>query len=145
MDDGPLPLPDRDAIKAIVAWEPLLRRPPDELFRWEPSRTDEDGVMSLPYVEYSPAFLDFLRALSGHGFIVPFDWSAWADEGMAIQEDPSRIAVADLATVVRLFTMHVRADRFTEGHLAAVIERGWCLDLLARLRVLVEDEPTATR
>ncbi|HEX6844955.1 MAG TPA: DUF6508 domain-containing protein [Actinomycetota bacterium] len=135
---GDAPLPDRDQMEAIVAWEPVLRRPAAELFEWEPSWRRDDGVIMMPYVNYSQDVLDFLRALSGHGFVVPFDWPAWASEGMAIQEDPARLAEADLWTVVRLFTLHVRADRFSEGHLAEAIERGWLLALLDRLRALLD-------
>jgi O-acetyl-ADP-ribose deacetylase len=129
-------LPDRDSIERILDWEAVLRKPADSLFEWEPSRRRDDGVHAMPYVNYAPEFLDFIRALSEHGFVVPFDWPAWAEEGMAIQEDPTRLREADLRTIVRLFTLHVRADRFNEGHLAEAIERGWLLGLLQRLRVL---------
>lgn len=135
-------LPDRDDIEAVLRREPVLQRPAVELFTWQPSWRRDDGVVMLPTVEYSPEFLGFLRALGGHGFLVPFDWPAWADDGMAIQTDPSRLAEADLATIVRLFTMHVRADRFSEGHLATAIERGWLLALLRRLRTLLDGTPT---
>jgi hypothetical protein len=134
---GDAALPGREQIEAILAWEPVLRRPAAELFTWEPSRRGDDGVITLPYVDYSQEVLDFLRALAGNGFVVPFDWPAWASEGMAIQEDPARLAEADLWTVVRLCTLHVRADRFSEGHLAEALERGWFLALLGRLRALL--------
>ena len=136
-------LPDADAIEAILVWEPILRKLADELYEWEPSRERDDGVLTMPYVEYSSEILGFERALSEHGFVVPFDWPTWADEGMAIQRDPARLSEADLRTVVRLFTLHVRADRFSEGHLAEAIDQGWLLALLERLRVLQEGAPAA--
>lgn len=135
-------LPTPEDIRAILGWEEVLRRPSIDLFEWEPSRTRDDGVMTMPYVVYAPDMLAFLRELSGHGFIVPFDWPAWAQEGIAIQQDPDRLREADLRTIVRLFTMHVRADRFNEGHLAEAIERGWLLALVERLRVINGEEPT---
>jgi Family of unknown function (DUF6508) len=132
-------LPDRDDIEAILAWEPVLRRPAPELFEWQPSRRRDDGVHTMPYVEFAPEFLGFLKALGHHRFLVPFAWPAWAEEGMAIQRDPARLREADLPTIVRLFTMHVRADRFMEGHLAEAIERGWLLALLERLRSIARE------
>jgi hypothetical protein len=129
-------LPDRQAIDAILSFEQVLRRPASELFRWEPSRRRDDGVISMPYVGYAPEILAFERALAEHGFVVPFGWPAWAEEGMGIQRDPALLGEADLRTIVRLFTLHVRADRFSEGHLAEAIERGWLLALLERLEVL---------
>ena len=78
-------LPDLDAIAAILQWAPILRRPAGDLYGWQPSRVRDDGVLTMPYVEYSHEILGFERALSEHGFVVPFDWPTWADEGMAIQ------------------------------------------------------------
>ena len=134
-------LPDRDGIEGLLEWEPILRKPADELYEWEPSRTRDDGVIMMPYVEFSSEILGFERALSEHGFVVPYDWPSWAAEGMAIQQDPARVRQADLRTIVRLFTLHVRADRFNEGHLAEAIEQGWLLALLERLRALTEEAP----
>ena len=93
----------------------------------------------MPWVRYSEPFLGFIGALNERGFVVPFDWPAWAEEGMAIQRDPARLAVADLSTIVRLCTMHVRADRLSEGHLAEAIDQGWLLAILDRLRALRDE------
>jgi O-acetyl-ADP-ribose deacetylase len=48
-------------------------------------------------------------------------------------DDPKAIAGADLLTLRKLLTAHVRGDRFTEGHLAAVLEKGHILAILKRL------------
>ena len=43
---------------------------------------------------------------------------------------------ADLLTLRRLLTTHVRADRFTEGHLAAELENGHICAILEQLEEL---------
>jgi len=58
------------------------------------------------------------------------------EEGRAYEADPARLAAADVATLRRLITLHVRADRFVEGHLAAVAADGTLLTLLRRVRDL---------
>lgn len=120
-------------VRAIVAWRERFDRPVDELVRWVPSSRRDDGVMTMPYPEYGDVVLAFLRELAGQGFVVVFDWPTWSDEGLAIQRDAEALGAADLTTLCKLLTMHVRADRFTEGHLASCIEHGWLVAILDRL------------
>jgi hypothetical protein len=42
--------------------------------------------------------------------------------------------MADLLTLRKLLTLHVRGDRFVEGHLASVLESGHVTDILERMQ-----------
>jgi hypothetical protein len=86
----------------------------------------------LPHFNYTPEVLDFIRALSANGFIQPFDWMNWR-EGEQLVDNPTLIAKAHLLTLRKLLTAHVRADRFTEGHLAGTFEWGHISMILKRI------------
>jgi Family of unknown function (DUF6508) len=51
-------------------------------------------------------------------------------------QDPALLAQADLLTLRKLLTAHVRQDRFIEGHLAQMLENGHISAILRRLREL---------
>jgi uncharacterized protein len=75
-------------------------------------------------------------AISEHNVIVNFDWASWEDEAQRFH-DPDVVRIASLAEVRRLLTLHVRKERFVEGHIAAMILRGHLSALLRRLSELV--------
>jgi hypothetical protein len=76
--------------------------------------------------------LDFIKALSTNGFIQPFDWMNWW-EGEQLVNNPALLKKASQQTLRKLLTAHVRADRFSEGHLAAMFEAGHIVMILKRL------------
>jgi hypothetical protein len=96
---------------------------------------ETDRLTTDPYI-YSPQVLQFVETLYREGFIVPFDWSAWQDEAARYVTDPSLLDSADLPTLQKLLTTHVRADRFSSGHLAQMIECGHILAVLRRLKTI---------
>ena len=75
----------------------------------------------------------FYRDLYDSGVILPFDWSSWAHGDGASFVRGQGVATADLETVRRTITAHVRSDRFSEGHLLATIENGQMAALVRRL------------
>lgn len=79
--------------------------------------------MSLPYINYTPDVFDFIKTHSANGFIQPFDWMNWQEEEQ-LMDRRTLLQKASLQTLRKLLTAHVRADRFSEGHLAAVFESG---------------------
>ena len=66
-----------------------------------------------------------------------FDWMAWQHEALAYLDYRLRLETADLATIQKLLTAHIRADRFSEGHYDAILENGFLRDLLERLAVVL--------
>jgi hypothetical protein len=78
----------------------------------------------------------FLEALRGNGFVTEFNWEDWEDESLTYLDLPGKIFSADLAAIQRLFTFHVRKDRFCEGHFASMLKNGHIVLLLRCLAVI---------
>jgi hypothetical protein len=90
----------------------------------------------FPWFKVSEPVSQFEQALYGNGWITPFDWGAWQETAREYVKNLEKIESADAETIQKLFTTHVRKERFCEGHLAAMIENGHMVVLLRRLRVL---------
>jgi hypothetical protein len=86
------------------------------------------------YFAYSPEVDDFVQTLYAQGVLVQFDWPSWQPEAQRYATEPEALKGADLMTLRKLLTTHVRADRFAEGHLASVLESGHMLAILRRLK-----------
>jgi hypothetical protein len=84
--------------------------------------------------DFSPTVLDFIQTLHDESFIGLYDLSTWQDEAIKYYEDPALLDTADLETIRKLLTLHIRKDRFCGGHLADMIERGHILAILRRLK-----------
>lgn len=92
---------------------------------------------TMPWFESSGAVSEFQHALYGNGWVTPsFDWCKWQDTAKEYVEKPTKIETADAATIQKLFTTHVRKERFCEGHLAAMFENGHVVALLRRLKAI---------
>jgi ADP-ribosyl-[dinitrogen reductase] hydrolase len=120
------PLLTPDNLLAVLEFLPLFEQPDFSPGEW----ITQEG--HLPYFSYTPEVLDFIRALSGNGFIQPFDWMNWR-EGEQLVDHPTLLSKANLQTLRKLLTAHVRADRFSEGHLAATFESGHMTSILKRM------------
>jgi len=88
----------------------------------------------FPYFSYDAAVSEFVGLLGEHEIMVVFDWPSWSDTAKQYEADSHALATADLLTLRKLLTTHVRADRFTEGHLASVLESGHLTAILRRLK-----------
>ena len=86
-----------------------------------------------PWFSEAPAVTSLRDALYANGWVDGhFNWPDWQE---AAQEfvAPGRVTGADVKTIRQLFTTHLRKDRFSEGHLAAMLECGHIRELLERL------------
>ena len=91
----------------------------------------------LPWFGFDEVVMEFQKALYDHGWVTPaFDWTEWQRPAQEFVDSPEKVERADAATVLKLLTTHVRADRFCEGHLAAMFESGHIVALLRRLQAL---------
>lgn len=105
------------------AFAPGEWREPEGQFRW---------------FSFRPEVEAFVRTLYEQGIILPFDWPNWTQEAEGYQVDPGNLDGVDLLTLRKLLTVHVRADRFAEGHLASMFENGHIVAILRRLRHIRE-------
>lgn len=97
--------------------------------------TSNDGALSFT-TEASPELEELTAALHEANLIQPFDWPSWQDDAIRYYEHPELLDDADLTIVCRLLTLHVRKARFSEGHLAEMLNRGHVQAILHRLQSL---------
>jgi hypothetical protein len=117
-------------LDAILSFLPTLSQPDFVFGEWKtPSG-------QFPHYFFSPETLQFLKALDK--LIVVFDWNVWHEEAARYMEHPAALAKADLLTLRKLITTHVRAERFTEGHLAAQYKNGHLVAILEQLKKIRE-------
>jgi len=91
----------------------------------------------MPWYSCSEDVLNFVQDLYDNNIIYSFDWPAWQEEAERLHNDPEALASADRETLRKLLTVHVRKDRVSEGHLAAVIRDGHVVGILRSLGELV--------
>jgi O-acetyl-ADP-ribose deacetylase len=95
----------------------------------------EVNTLIFPYI-YSVEVMNFMDALRTENIIFPFDWVKWQDEAVRYFDNPELLKSADLLTLRKLLTLHVRKDRFCDGHFAYIIDSGYLLNILKRLEEL---------
>ena len=132
------PLPKADARdratvdwKAAIAFLAAFEAPSYTFGRWHQPE-DQPG-----YYEYSPEVIAFIETLYAASVVLDFDWPSWQPQAMRYWEQPSRLHSARLLTLRKLLTLHVRADRYVEGHLASMLESGHITAILRRVAHLV--------
>jgi len=125
-----IPPINQEDIDSVLAYLPLLSNPDFSFGEW---RTPEG---QLPQYRFSAAADEFINVLGK--LLVVFDWPAWKEKATVLMEDPDALAKADLLTLRKLITTHLRAERFNEGHLAAQFENGHLLGILERLKEIQE-------
>jgi len=97
----------------------------------------KDGyVLMCPYYIYSKEVITFIETLYNENIVFPFDWGEWQEEAIRYFNNPDLIKSADTLTLRKLLTLHVRKDRFFDGHLALVIDSGHLISILKRLKEL---------
>lgn len=134
--------PTRDDLQAVAALLPALLRVEAQPAEWRGGERSSDGAIQMPYVEYTPEAQHVMSAVYAHHLLVTFDWGAWQEEARRFL-DPQVLARASLDELRRLLTLHVRADRFSEGHFAAMITSGHIAAILRRLGELASASPPA--
>ena len=117
-----------DAVTGLLTFLPLLRNTSPDF-----SRIGYWGDMSSRVSAQTAR--DFYQYVYNNGFIlIDFDWQAWGDEAVSYMEDRKKLNTADMATLYKLITAHMRADHFVEGHYDAIIENGFLGDVLHRMQ-----------
>lgn len=120
----------KENINNILRFLPMFEGPTAQLYQVETERPT-----LYPY-NYSAELHEFIAALYRENLIYSFDWPSWQAKAALYTNDPGLVAQADLLVLRKLFTTHVRADRFVDGHIAAMIDSGHILAILKRLQVL---------
>lgn len=136
--DPPQPPASELPWSRVLAWQPTLSDPQAHLGSWVGGR-EASAAHTMPSVAHDERVLAFVQELYDLEVVAPFDWGTWFEErGGELWEDPARLAGASLEECRMLLTAHVRADRFTEGHLLAALSSGHLVAVLERVRRLLE-------
>lgn len=131
-------LADLATVAAMVAEIEAIRTRPAE---WSGGERGAEGSIEMPFASYAPAAERLLRAIYEHNLIVTFDWTSWQAEAQRFL-DPAAANTASVEEIRRLLTLHVRKERFAEGHFAEMISNGHIGVLLRRLGTLIEGRST---
>lgn len=127
---GPLKYLDTARLDAVLRFLPLFEDPAYRFGSWSL------GLGTLPSFDYRSEVYEFIGALKNADLVYEFDWRAWGDQARRYSAEPELLEEANLITLRKLFTYHVRADRFNEGHLAIAFQRGHINLLLRRLKAI---------
>lgn len=103
---------------------------------WRGGDKKPDGSIAMPWMEYDQQVLDFIRACGVNGWLEPFDWMVWLPEAQYLHDHPEVLETASVETLRKLLTLHIRRDRFFEGHLANMIHDGHIAAILRRMAAI---------
>lgn len=123
----------QENVDAVLAFIPLFESKDAKLYKIETETSFLD-----PY-QYSKDVDSFISTLYKEGFVISFAWTDWQDEAKRLVNNPKLLDSADLCTLQKLLTTHVRKERFCSGHLAGIIKNGHILALLKRLEAIRAD------
>lgn len=129
----------RPRLQALARHRAVFEAPGFRFGDWEPSWTDDSGVIHLGWYRFSEGAEAFLRDASG--WVQPFDWMTWSasPEGRALLGDPAAVSRATPEQLGRLLTAYVRGERFGDGTLAAAFDSGMLTAIVRRAEVLSTD------
>jgi O-acetyl-ADP-ribose deacetylase (regulator of RNase III) len=128
-----------EGIDKAIAFLPTLKKKHAKLFDVHPHQSRLDPCT------YSNEVAGFIQTLYDEGFILStFDWGMWLDTANEFVNHSELIEVADLLTLQKLLTTHIRAERFNSGHVAQLIENGHISKVLQRLAALRESMAATT-
>jgi hypothetical protein len=120
-------------LDAVLAFLPTFTQPGYAFGEW---RRPEGR---FPYYEQNRDVGDFVSTLYDRQVVFSFDWPSWQDEAERLFNEPGALAAADLLTLRKLLTTHVRKERFSEGHLAHMLESGHITAILRRLQEIRDE------
>jgi hypothetical protein len=121
----------------LIPWDP----PPGFVLREWVRDIDPD---TCPQFRFSPEVEAFLIALHTNGWIIDFDWPSWEAQAQRYAQ-PGNLESADVETIRKLLTTHVRKDLVDEGHLRDAFRDGHMLAILRRLKVIASGLPKDER
>lgn len=94
----------------------------------------------FPWFDHDEVVTDFIKVLYDNNWVTSsFNWTKWRDSAQKYIDSLESIQSADSVTIQKLFTTHVRSNRFCEGHFASMLESGHILALLQRLQEIREE------
>jgi hypothetical protein len=129
------PLPNKDEIDELIQFLPRLY---SECFtptkKWS-GGVEKDGVITMTYPVYEQEVDEFIRVASKECWC---DYQYVPEEAARMLENEQFIENASLSELKTMLTFCVRGERFRDGHMEAMIEKGKIRSILNRLIVIRE-------
>ena len=120
----------------VLAFLPSFEKPGAAFGEWQ------TPAGQFPYYSYSAEVSRFMAALYKENFVIHFAWPSWKETAEGYMDRPETLAEADLLTLRKLLTTHVRNDRFVEGHMAGMLVNGHITAILRRLQAIRQALPS---
>ena len=126
--------PTLQEIEALTAYLPRLYAEGfSPVKSWSGGEKRKDGSITMPYPDYDPLVEEFYRAISSGGWL---DYQYNPEQAYRMIQDENLIKTASLSQIKTMLTFCVRGERFSDGHWAEMIEKGYIRQLLERLNVI---------
>jgi hypothetical protein len=95
---------------------------------------------NLPFMLcYSEKVNEFVKDFYKSNLVYNFNWSEWQNEALNYFEKPELLKNVDIEIIRKLLTLHIRKERFCEGHLIDIIDSKHIVTILKRLKQIRED------
>ena len=114
-------------VRALFEARADLRRP-----EFSPYRKGGGSPWGPSYSAEMRTVMDAMEPL-----MIQFSWPDWQEEAVKYVRSAELMAAADLETVRRLVTTHMRKERFCQGHVGSTFESGHLMALLDRAAELL--------
>ena len=123
-------LPTLKEIEELTAFLPRLYADGfSPILSWGGGEKLKDGSYSMQYPDYNPLVEEFFRLVSSSWLDHEYD----PEQAYRMLKAEQAVKTASLSQIKTLLTFCVRGERFSDGHWAAMIEKGYIRRVLERL------------
>ena len=130
-------MPTYQEMQELVAFLPRLY---SEGFtpvnKWSGGVIGTDGFYRLPWPEYNPVVEDFYRLVASECWL---DYEYRPEEAARMLSNEEFVKSASLSQIKTMLTYCLRGERFSDGHWAEMIEKGYIRNILERINQLSMD------
>lgn len=132
----------RNRLYALAQFVDTFSDPQFRFATWYEPPGDKAGVHIMPSCMLSHEARAFVEAAFHWKWVISFAWSGWMDtpEARELNSDPDHISTASEEQLAKLLTTHIRSDRFSDGALQAVFERGILTAIVRRAAALLAED-----
>ncbi len=86
------------------------------------------------------ALNDFLRVLYYNNWLINTRWQDWTGIAETHLGHPELLEEADVETIRKILTVHVRIDRLFPGDIADIISKGYMFAIFKRIKELYREQ-----
>jgi hypothetical protein len=131
------PLPTVQEIEELTAFLPRLYAEGfSPTVSWEGGEKRNDGSFTVTYPNYNPVVEEFFQRIQGNWI----DYEYNPEQAYEMLKNESLVKTASLDQVKTMLTFCKRGERFSDGHWAEMIEKGYIRRLLKRLNNIKSEQ-----